>query len=389
MSQQVLVSPSPRLRPDSYDVELLTSADLSQATPAWRDLFDDAIESNPFYGPDYLNPLVLGLTRGEGFRALAAWRSAPGGARRLEGFMPIRMAAAPFAPVRGFEHPYVVGCAPLIASHDPEAIADALLGALAARMLRPLLILEDLRLDFPAWRALEAACRSRGLPVAEGASAERGAIAVPGAPAATPKKLAANLRRCTAKLARLGAVSASVPREPDAARAALESMLEMEGAGWKGLAGTAFACRPETLAFARAGFEPTNTHPRVRFSVLSVDDAPVAVCVHLVGRGLAANFKCAYDETQAAASPGVLLDAAIVEEARGEGWTPLLDSVSLPGHPVERLWPDRVRVGWGAIGCTPGMAGVEFNARLALEHARRNTRAFVKSLYRAARGEKG
>ncbi len=361
--------------------QLLTADDLAQAREHWRDLFDRSVEANPFFGPDYLEPLVTGGLRESSFRALLAWERDSGGARRLIGFLPLRIAMSPLLPVRGFTHDYVVGAAPLLDKGDPERAAMALMEGLCAIQSRAVLFLDDVRLDWPAWRAFVAACGATGRLFEECDVFERAGVTPTSATSHVKGKIAQNLRRCSAKLTQIGPWTISTPRTREEAFAALDHLLAIEASGWKGAEGTALAKAPETLAFARAAFNPDNARPAVRFSVLSLQDRPIAVSAHFVTQGLAANLKCAYDESFAACSPGVLLDAAVADELRREGWTDFLDSVALPGHPVERLWPERLRCGWVAIACDPSIGPTEMRMRVSMKRMRKAMRAVAKSAY--------
>ena len=363
------------------ETQLLGADDLAQAREDWRDLFDRSVEANPFFGPDYLEPLVTGALRESSFRALLAWRRDGDGARRLIGFMPLRIAKNPLSPMRGFAHDYIVGTAPLLDRDDAERAALALMEGLCAIQSRAVLFLDDVRLDWPAWGAFVAACRATGRLFEECDVFERAGVAPSSGTSHLKGKIAQNLRRCSAKLTQIGPWTVSTPRTREDAFAALDNLLAIEASGWKGAEGTALAKAPGTLAFARAAFSPDNARPAMRFSVLSLQDRPIAVSAHFVAQGVAANLKCAYDESFAACSPGVLLDAAIAEELRREGWTDFLDSVALAGHPVERVWPERLRCGWVAIACDPTIGATEMHMRVSMKRMRKAMRAAAKSAY--------
>lgn len=371
------------------ETELIRAADLSSVREDWRALFDSSIECNPFYGPDLLEPLASGDLADPSFRVLVAWRRNPQGRRHMTGFMPLRVSSARFMPARGFVHHYVVGAGPLLHKDDPEAAALALMDGLRAQTKRSLLILDDLRLDWPAWRAFAAAAKSSGRLVEECDVFERAGVSPESGTAHVKGKVAQNLRRCRTKLSQLGSWSVTTPRTVEEAHAAQEALLQIEASGWKGEAATALASRPETLAFARTAFDPANTRPEVRYFVLSLDGAPIAVSMVFVAPGLAANLKCAYDENFAACSPGVLLDAATADEVRSERFTPFLDSVALAGHPVERLWPERLRCGWVAVGCDPSLSEAEFRIHLSIERLRRYLREAVKDSLAVVRKANG
>ncbi|HEY8580247.1 MAG TPA: GNAT family N-acetyltransferase, partial [Beijerinckiaceae bacterium] len=138
---------------------------------------------------------------------------------------------------------------------------------------------------------------------------------------------------------------------------------------------------PQTLALARRAYDPANTRPRVEFRTLTLDGAPIAACLNLVTRDNAAAFKCAYDERHARFSPGLVLDAALADEADAGAFGPLLDSVSVEGHPVRRLWVDGVRVGAGAISLAGGFSGLA-GAILNVDRMRSRAWSMGRALYR-------
>lgn len=369
-----------RAASSSYCVELIGARDLARVRGAWADLFDRSLECNVFYGPDHLEPLATGPLCDSSFRVLLAWRQGPGG-RTLAGFMPLHLSASPLAPVRGFKHHYVVGSTPLLDSFQPLDAANALLHGLTEIRPGALLILDDVRLDWPAWQALVRASQASRCLFEEQDVIARAGVSPVSASTHLKGKISQNLRRCSAKLSTLGAWSVNTPMDVEEGREGLEALLSIEASGWKGEAGTALASNADTLAFARKAFDPGNLRPTPLFSVLRLENKPIAVSMNLIGHDNAANLKCAYDESYAACSPGVLLDVALADELRRTSFTPMIDSVALPGHPVERVWPERMRCGWVAVACDPATGPAEFHARVGMEQLRRTMRRMAVGAY--------
>ncbi len=369
-----------RAASSSYSVELISAGDLARVRGEWADPFDRSLECNVFYGPDHLEPLATGPLCNSSFRVLLAWRQGPGG-RTLAGFMPLHLSASPLAPVRGFKHHYVVGSTPLLDSFQPLEAANALLHGLTEIRPRALLILDDVRLDWPTWQILVKASQASGCIFEEQNVTMRAGVSPASATAHLKGKISQNLLRCSAKLSGLGAWSVTTPMDVEQAREAFEALLSIEASGWKGEAGTALASKPDTLAFARKAFDPANLRPTPLYSVLWLDRQPIAVSMNLIGHDNAANLKCAYDEAYADCSPGVLLDVALADELRRTSFTPMIDSVALPGHPVERVWPERMRCGWVALACDPATGPAEFYARVGMEQLRRTMRRMSVSAY--------
>ncbi|HEY8579709.1 MAG TPA: hypothetical protein VIL72_07480, partial [Beijerinckiaceae bacterium] len=141
----------------AYAARFHEVAELDALRPAWCALFDEAVERNPFYGPDYLIPLLQETAAAEGCVLCAVWAPPrPDGARRLAALLPMRHGVA-LTPARALADPMIVGGAPLLWSAAPEEAAAALLDALAAANGDRVVMFDDVRLDWPAWRALEAA----------------------------------------------------------------------------------------------------------------------------------------------------------------------------------------------------------------------------------------
>ena len=102
---------------------------------AWADLLREAADPNPFYGPDFLIPLVE--TCGTGAAPLCALALEPGDgtAPRLCAFLPVvpRRAIPGVRPrlLAAFTHPNLVDTTPLLRRNDPAGAAEALLAALS------------------------------------------------------------------------------------------------------------------------------------------------------------------------------------------------------------------------------------------------------------------
>lgn len=341
--------PPSRPAPGEIAVEVRRAVDLAEVEPAWRALFIEAAEPNPFLGPDFLGPLAR--LRDGRFRLALAWRRT-GAARTLAALMPftIEPALPLLRPtlLRAFADPYITNGTPLLAADGLREVAGALLDGLARLHPGAVLLLEDLRLDGPVAAAL-AEC---GLPLITARRFERAAVrAGPGLDdylaRRVPGKRVRELRRCEKRLAEAGEVRLETLWGA-AARPAVEAFLRLEAQGWKGRQGTALASHPRHLAFAQAAL--CGTTPGIAADLLTLDARPVAAAVHLLAGDEAVAFKCAYDEAWAKASPGALLDLHTLGTTLESGRLGLMDSGALPGHPVEGLWRERIAYGDVLVG---------------------------------------
>jgi CelD/BcsL family acetyltransferase involved in cellulose biosynthesis len=357
---------------------------------AWADLLHRAADPNPFYGPDFLIPLVESCERRRVLCAVAIETGDAG--PRLRALLPVvaQRAVPLYRPrlVAAFTHEMVVESTPLLDGDDPVAAAEGLLAALAlhapgARLRLPLLA------DGATRAAVAAAARAAGGAEAIVGACSRAAVLRPEPPDARPDPLAglasskylSKLRRLERRLGEDGSLRVDTAAGPDAAEG-VAALLALEAAGWKGAAGTALASRPETARFAAAALTGAAQAPRIVVDLLRVDGAPVAADLHLVAGGRAATFKTAFDEARAKTSPGMLLHAHVAREARSGRGFARVDSCAVPGHPVEALWTDRIVLCDLLVEPAPGARDVARHAaRLArVEAVIREAKARAKRL---------
>jgi CelD/BcsL family acetyltransferase involved in cellulose biosynthesis len=367
----------------TYRAELLGSADLPGIAGDLRRLFHDALEANPFFGPDYLLPLVRHLDAARALRFFVL-RRAEGG---LAAFMPLEPRSVlrlPAAPLRAYRHPLVSAGLPLVDRAAAAAIWPALLAGLAEATGKSSLILWDVVLEGPGHAALAAATAATDRAILTFAGYRRAGLAPGPAPetyfAQLPKRMRQNLRRRERLLAEAGRCEAQAVGA-DAAAEALAQFLRLEAAGWKGRAGTALASTPAGRAFAAEAFAAVNSAPGVRIDRLTLDGGILAVALTLIGPAGAAAVKSAYDEAAQRLSPGQMLDLAMTRSLLADGWTPRLDSIAQPGHPLERLWRDRIPVAHVAVSLRPGHAADRLRMIVRLEELKLHLRARAKQIY--------
>lgn len=188
-----------------------------------------------------------------------------------------------------------------------------------------------------------------------------------------------DLRRRERRLAEAGAVAFETATEGEALAAAVAAFLALERSGWKGAAGTALACRPETDAFARALFSGAPGPVRPRADTLLLDGRPIAISLALVAGGSATLLKTAYDESRRAHAPGLLLEARIVARMHETAFADRLDSATLPGSALESLYPDRETLR-EIVALPPGAPGPAVETRLRLMRLEASARMEAKRL---------
>lgn len=383
-----------------------------QSRAAWAALLHRAADPNPFFGPDFLIPLVETLAPRADLR-IAFARAGGQPDAPLVGLLPLlaprrgspgailgRLAGLP-RPIRAFVHPMVVDTTPLLDHEAANEAAHGLLALLAARSPGALLRLPYLRAGTTS-AALAGAADRLGLPRAPIARFVRAGLDRDLSPAPSARR-ARELRRLERRLSGSGeagsgdagvreiAFETITHASPERLAEALEAFLALEASGWKGEAGTALACDPARLAFARRALDGGSRAPAIAIDLMRLDGRPIAAAVHLVAgdgeRALGGTFKCAFDEDHSSGSPGVQLDAYTARAlAEGRLAARYLDSCALPGHPVEALWPERLAFCDEAILLAPGAPATRLDAPLArlsrIEATAAALRRFTKRLLR-------
>lgn len=349
---------------------------------AWDDLYRRARAPHPHYSrhvvsahraaglvTDDLAVIIVG--RGGRFDALLPFRLR----RDLVGLG--GLVAAPF------HSPFVTATGPLVAAEAPEA-RDALVHGLAAAApgrvwrwpLLPQAEAEALRAAFDRAGWSYGAVSAFARPVLD--RRESHAAFLADHPRSGRLK---DLRRRARRLAGYGVLSLQTAIESPELTAAVEAFLTLEQRGWKGAAGTAMACRPETARLARALFAAVDGPVRVRADCLTLDGAPVAISLALTDGRTATLLKTAYDEARRAQAPGLVLEAEIVRAFHETRFAERLDAAALPGSALEDLYPERETV-FEILAMPPGTPGPSLENRIRLIRIAQRARAVAKRMLR-------
>ncbi|KAB1072636.1 GNAT family N-acetyltransferase [Methylobacterium planeticum] len=385
--------------PNPDAVALVEARSLAREPEAWDDLVARSREPHPHFSRHVLTAhMAAGLAPAD-LRLVTVRR-----AGRLVAALPYRLrrdlCGLGGQVARPFLSPLVTATPPLVAREAdlPETLSALVAGlgeASGGRAWRwPLLPAGS-----PLGQGLLAAMRAAGWACGSVAAFERPildrrashAAFLDGHPHRARFK---DLRRRERRLAEVGHVTFETATEGPALAAAVEAFLTLERAGWKGAAGTAMASRPEGAALARGlfgrtelpvtGRNPTRTEGPVtpRADLLRLDGRPVAVSLALVAGGTATLLKTAYDETQRASAPGLLLEARIIEAMHRTGFAERLDSATLAGSALESLYRERETIA-EIIAVPPGGA-LSLDRRLRLARFEHEARAEAKRLLRRA-----
>jgi CelD/BcsL family acetyltransferase involved in cellulose biosynthesis len=206
---------------------------------------------------------------------------------------------------------------------DPEALAEVC--AAVVRLSRPV-VLRRLDGASPELALLQAAHQGRGLSTLRLASTRTHCNPIPRDFAALEAAMAPKKRKEIGRhrkaLEQLGALTFDVaaPR-PEGVDPLFDAFVALEGAGWKGQAGTALSHDAPQRAFLRDVCASAAAEDRLRFFFLRQDGRPIAAQLHLQCAGKLWTLKIAYDDTLSKYSPGALLTHEVLRHACAHGLT--------------------------------------------------------------------
>ena len=166
-----------------------------------------------------------------------------------------------------------------------------------------------------------------------------------------------DLRRKRRHLEQLGVVQTQELQPGEAAEPWIEQFLTLEASGWKGRAGTAFACDPAHAQFFREMCRGAFQRGKLHMLRLLLNDRPIAMQCDLGDPRGMFSFKIAYDESYANHSPGVLLELFNIERLHLQRQIRWIDSCAVPNHSmINRLWSERrlIQNLWLSTGRGPG-----------------------------------
>jgi CelD/BcsL family acetyltransferase involved in cellulose biosynthesis len=314
--------------------------ELAARRDEWRALSENALEPNPFYGPDMLITALRARTSPAETRLLVVERES-----RLAGLFPLQRPFLRDGAMRLgwmlYRDPLTCLTVPLLAPEGAETVLAAALDFLAETNGPPALVLPMLPENQAVMALVKRHAEHEGRFMLTMDSWERPAIARGG------KLLPKSLRAIQKKQRRLeedGPVSVErmMSGNPDVTRL-LDAFLDMEARSWKGEQRTALRYAPALEQVFRALAVDYKTSPAFLIEALKVGDKPIAINLNLVAGGVVYTVKSSYDRTFAKSSPGLQLDAMVTSlVSADDGAFLAADSCASPGHPLIHLWPDRL-----------------------------------------------
>lgn len=308
------------------------------AADEWDTLSREALIENPFYSRNYVLAGCQTIDEPTKLKVLVI----RDGRGKLIGLLPL---VTRWGLAYSARNKYQFSGTPLLHRDHARTAVAAWLGAIAAGKAPPACSLRDVALEGPLVELLRQMCgplelvlqRSRryGRPLLEKhpSGFERHLDLV------VPKSRRKELERTIRRLREQGALSFEHASEPDQVSLRVEQFLTLERVGWKGKAGTAFLCSPQTAAFARAAFRTEHGNAFASTDALLLDGKPIAISVNIATGRTVFTPKCTYDESLRKWGPGMVLEYMIVEDFYASKAADLMDSAAtVDGHVVQGLW---------------------------------------------------
>jgi CelD/BcsL family acetyltransferase involved in cellulose biosynthesis len=193
---------------------------------------------------------------------------------------------------------------------------------------------------------------------------------------AVRQKKRKELRRQRNRLAELGDLAFRKLDHVAELSAWCDAYLALEKAGWKGEAGSAFACVPAKEAFFRNAIRGAHDAGRLQFLRLDVGEKPVAMLVNFRCTPGSFSFKTVFDEGFARFSPGVLIQIENLE-ILDDPATAWMDSCAAEDHPmIDSLWAERRAIVRVTVPLQGASRFATYAACRALERAAAASRKF-------------
>ncbi|WP_305988209.1 GNAT family N-acetyltransferase [Roseibium sp. MMSF_3544] len=310
---------------------------------AWQALCDDALDPNPFFGPQFLRPFLHHMG-GSAVRLVVVrekrtgrWLLAAPVGRRPAGLaLPVATAwTSDYAPLG----------APLM--HPDAREKDVTLFFKAAAGVAGVLAIPYLPL---ASQTAQRLMKLEGVQAFVTLQAQRAAHAS-GAEGeqqleeAYKGKRRKEMRRLLRRLEDHGPVAFACVTGP-AVPESFEAFLDLEASGWKGHGQSALKSKAQTAAFSREAIAALAQNDRIRIDQLRAGDRVIASLVSFIEGGDVFTWKIAFDESFARYSPGAQLAIQAFRENLAHPGFRQADSLAIPGHSmIEPLWRGRLETG--------------------------------------------
>jgi len=320
----------------------------------WERLIETAVRKNPFFDPDFLIPAFKHLNDDNSAQLLvieAPQRVNEQLPRVLCGLIPIKKKRFYGMPIRSYEswkHDQCFDTTPLIRADVATETMSFMFDFIATELKSSLFSFENVAGEGEFARLLTHEFYQNERTVFHRDAYNR-ACFIPEADAETyiKSEVAKNTRKGTLRLERklsgLGEMKTWVMQNDSDASKWAEEFLRLEGAGWKGKAGTAMSSTPSETQFFREMIRRTHRAGKLSMVKIEFIGQPISMICDVHQASSAIHFKTAFDETYSQYTPGLIAELKNIERLHGTN-TEMMDSCAAPNHPmINRVWSGRTR----------------------------------------------
>lgn len=364
-------SPEVVLGDGALEISVMRARDLVKLIEIWDDLAQNCCDQNVFFESWMLLPAIEAFGTKSSLEFHLIW--APGCGPQSEkpllcGFFPFerkRRYKGLRADVLTLWKPiYGLLCTALVRKNCEKRVLEAILENLStSRAKTQILQWNSVAGEGPFWQALLEVLNARQSAVFVDETWNRALLRPKTGQnsdeylreALTGKKRK-ELRRQENRLSECGTLRyVHFPDDGGDLEHWISDFLALEASGWKGKAGSAFACNSVHERFFRAVAAGAHRRGQLAFNALQIDGKAITIgCDFLSGEGAFA-FKIAFDESFSRFSPGVLLEIEAVCRLHGHPKTRWVDSCAIPDHSmINRLWTERRTLQNLVIATKPG-----------------------------------
>jgi Acetyltransferase (GNAT) domain len=383
--------------PAPISVELRSLSSCRLLLGEWRELQSRCLEANAFAAPEIMMSAAQHLPAAQPPVALVLRNN-----QQLLGIIALESARLPILPgaLHSYVTPYHPVGVPLIDRRHAATVINRTL-QWCADQAEPLgsisgdtlglagIIWHKLPLDgaFAALLRQIASQSGRDLQVLD--AYERpilmaGAVSGTG-DAVSSVRLRHKLRRLRRRLDAAGTVRFVEATARAHVNQALETLMVLEAAGWKGKRGTAMAQNARISCFMRSAMRQMAERGQVIIFTMLSGETPVAAALILETQGTCFCFKIAHDPAFAKYSPGMILAEEVGLRLSARPGFHYADSCVDQEHSfMNRVWAEKASFGDVMIAlqarATPAASAMHLRERL-----RRRIRSEMKSLYHRLR----
>jgi CelD/BcsL family acetyltransferase involved in cellulose biosynthesis len=168
------------------------------------------------------------------------------------------------------------------------------------------------------------------------------------------KSLKRNYQRYTRALQALGKLEWRMLQGRAVTPEMVSEFLRLEHMSWKGEGGTSLLSNPNQTEFFKEMVSGFNSESRFYFTVLLLDEKPIAFTSNLISGSIGFGFKLCFDPAYAKYSPSIinLIEYCLHANDNLPG-IDYVDSSASPGSYMESVWQDRRTLVDGYYSSTP------------------------------------